>query len=99
MSAVSVEEWMLASDEERERIHKSWDTGKGEGRDIASSVASLFSKECIYNISEVDILDRDGEWFIHAYVVVDDYDNLKDRKNVEFLGFRVVFNSMNDYPD
>jgi len=98
MSVVSLEEWMHSSDEEREHIRKSWDTGKGEGRDIAGRVASLFSKECIYNISEVDILDRDGEWFIHAYVVVEDYDNLKDRKNVEFLGFRVMFNSMNDYP-
>ncbi|NOZ37309.1 MAG: hypothetical protein GXP11_04430 [Gammaproteobacteria bacterium] len=93
MSPINIEEWMHSSDEERARIHKSWDTRHGEGREIATKVASLFGKECIYNISEVDILDQDGEWLIDAYVVAEDYDNLKDRKNVEFLGFRVKFSS------
>ncbi len=91
MSSISIEEWMHSSDEERVRIHKSWDTSCGEGKEIASKVASLFSKECVYNISEVGILDHDGEWLMDAYVVAEDYDNLKDRKNVEFLGFRVTF--------
>ncbi len=93
MSSINIEEWMLSSDEERVQIHKSWNTRHGEGKDIAAKVASLFGKECIYNIAEVDILDQDGEWLIDAYVVAEDYDNLKDRKNVEFLGFRVKFSS------
>ncbi len=96
MSLISVEEWMNASDEERQRIHKSWDTSKGEGKEIASTVAGLFSKECVYNISEVNILNHNGEWLVDACVVADDYDNLKDRKNFEFLGFRVTFSSQED---
>ncbi len=100
MSSISVEEWMNASDEERASIHKAWDLSKGEGKEIASTVASLFSKECVYNISEVGIQNLDGEWWIDACVVPDDYDNLKDRKNFEFLGFRVKFScSPNQYED
>lgn len=93
MSSISIEEWMHSSDEDRSRMHKGWDASKGEGMEIASTVANLFSKECVYNISEVGILNRDGEWLIDACVVADDYDNLKDRKNFEFLGFRVTFSS------
>lgn len=93
MTSMSIEEWMDSSDEERTQTHKSWDTSHGEGKAIASKVASLFGKECIYNIAEVGILDNNGEWLIDAYVVAEDYDNLKDRKNVEFLGFRVKFSS------
>ncbi len=89
MSSISIEEWMHSSDEERGRIHKSWNAG--EGKEIVSKVASLFGKECVYNISEVGVLNSGGEWLIDAYVVAEDYDNLKDRKNVEFLGFRVKF--------
>ncbi|VAX14178.1 hypothetical protein MNBD_GAMMA24-2662 [hydrothermal vent metagenome] len=99
MSSITIEEWMHSSDEERARTHKSWDTRLGEGREIASKVASLFGKECIYNISTVDILDNDGEWLIDACVVAEDYDNLKDRKNVEFLGFRVKFSSAENQSD
>ncbi|VAX07459.1 hypothetical protein MNBD_GAMMA25-1111 [hydrothermal vent metagenome] len=94
MSVISVEEWMNASDEERSRIHKRWDTSKGEGKEIASTVASLFSKECVYNISEAGVLNLDGEWLIDACVVADDFESLKDRSNFEFLGFRVTFSCM-----
>ncbi len=93
MSSISIEEWMHSSDEERARMQKSWDASKGEGKEIASTVASLFSKECVYNISEVGILNNKGEWLIDACVVADDYENLKDRKNFEFLGFRVTFSN------
>ncbi len=94
MSSISVDEWMNSSDEERIRIHKSWNISQGEGKEIVSTVANLFSKECVYNISEVGILNHEGEWFIDACVVADDYDSLKDRKNFEFLGFKIKFSSM-----
>lgn len=98
MSLINIEEWMHSSDEERVRIHKSWNTSRGEGKEIVSKVASLFGKECVYNISEAGILDNGGEWLIDAYVVAEDYDNLKDRKNVEFLGFRVKFSRAENQP-
>lgn len=93
----NIEEWMHASDEERAAIHSRWNTENMEGKEIAEQVASLFSNECIYNIDAVNVVNKDGKWCIEAFVVVDDYDNLKGRTNVEFLGFGVIFNSMENF--
>ena len=97
MTNTNIEDWMHATDEERADIHNSWNTENLEGKAIAEQIASLLSKECVYNIDKVSVIDKDGKWFIEAFVVVDDYDNLKDRTNIEFLGFKIMFNSMANF--
>lgn len=89
MSETNIENWMNATDEERESIHAGWDIDNNEGREIVENVANLLKKECIYDVLEVKAIKSDGAWQILAYAD-SDYDSLKDRE-IEFLGFKLVF--------
>ena len=98
MSATDVENWMHASDEERTQTQTSWDIKNGDGKEIIDAVAALFKDECVYNVMEVAVDNSDTEWLIKCYVDEGDYETLKDRKNVQFLGFRIVFRNVNESP-
>ena len=94
MSEADIENWMHASDEERSQIQASWNIDNGDGKEVIAAVAALFKDECVYNVMEVDIDNSDTEWLIKCYVDPADYETLKDRKNVQFLGFRIVFRNI-----
>lgn len=91
-----LENWMHASDEEREQIQHGWNPALGEGKDIATEVAAMFRNECIYGIVESEALYKNDRWFIKAYAKPDDYESLKTRGAIEFLGFRVIFHNVNE---
>lgn len=91
-----IENWMHATDEERDELIQNWNMDAGEGREVVSKVASLFKHECIYGIEEVDVSNNKGVWLIEAYVLPADYENLKDRYNIEFLGFKINFRDINE---
>lgn len=91
-----IESWMHATDEERDETHAQWNIKAGEGKKIADKVAGLFKHECIYGIEEVDIANNHNRWSIDAYVSPEDYENLKDRYNIEFLGFKINFHDINE---
>jgi len=91
MTNISVEDWMHASDEEREKVRKSWDLEKGDGKEIVETVAGLFKDECVYNVAEVEVFQSDNEWLVGAYVDAQEYENLKDRTNIQFLGIKIAF--------
>lgn len=97
MSTLSLDDWMHASDDERETAIKNWDTSKDEGKDIVDRVATLFKKECVYNVLETKATVKDNHWVIEAFSETDDYETLKDRTNVEFLGFDIVFNHIDKF--
>jgi len=86
-----MENWLHATDDERETTHASWKVDTGEGKDIALGVATLLKEECVYNVGEIDVNTDSGRWIIHAFVDPDDYESLKNRTNIAFLGFRVAF--------
>lgn len=91
MNNPNMEEWLHSSDEERADIHRGWNVNGGEGKDIVSEIAGYFKDECVYNVDKVGVANHNGQWVIEAFVEADDYDTLKDRKNVTFLGFKIVF--------
>ena len=91
-----VENWMHASDEEREQIHQGWNPVAGDGKKIVDEVAKLFKNECIYGIVEAEVTHDDDRWSIKAYFEPEDYENLKNRYNIEFLGFKINFHDVNE---
>jgi len=94
MTNIDVDNWMHASDEERTEAIQSWNTANNEGQEIASRVATIFKGECVYNVLETKANVQDGKWVIEAFSETDDYETLKDRSNVTFLGFDIVFRHM-----
>lgn len=98
MSDIDVEEWMHASDEERAAFQASWDIHNGEGQSVITTVASLFKDECVYSVAEVDIDNSTSKWLIKCYVDSTDYETLKNRKNVRFLGFPIEFHNIDARP-
>lgn len=96
MTDNKIENWMHATDEERNEMHANWNIAAGEGKEIAYKVAGLFKNECIYGIDEVDLANSNHKWSIEAYVSPEDYENLKDRYNIEFLGFKINFHDINE---
>ena len=97
MSNVDVDNWMHASDDERTEAIQNWNTKIGEGQEIVARVATLFKGECVYNVLETKSVVQDGKWIIEAFSETDDYETLKDRQSVEFLGFNIVFKHIDDY--
>ena len=91
IQSVQLEEWLHASDEEREDLHRKWAVLNGDGKEIVEEIANLFKDECVYDINEVRTSHRNGEWTIEAFVDPDDYENLKNRQDIRFLGFKIVF--------
>ena len=96
MTDVDVENWMHFSDEERQELIKGWNIANGDGEEIITAVANLFRNECVYNIVSAAVGKHENRWVIDAYVEKSDYDNLKDRYNVGFLGFPIVFKNADD---
>ncbi len=93
----NLENWMHASDSERNDLHSAWNVNNDEGKNIADSVAKLFADECIYNVQQVTLSKHDNKWVIKAYVESADYENLKNRYNIDFLGFKIDFNDISNY--
>ena len=50
MSALDIENWMHATDEERSSTLSAWDVDKDEGKDFAEDVAALLIRECVYDV-------------------------------------------------
>lgn len=91
MLKTTLEDWLHASDQERIDIHETWNVEKDDGLEIVTAVANMFKDECVYDVSDVVVRHRLGKWVIGSFVSTDDYQNLKDRTNIEFLGFNIVF--------
>ena len=89
MSALDIENWMHATDEERLSTLSTWDVDKDEGKDVAEDVAALLIRECVYDVLRSEVIKTDGQWQILAYAD-SDYDSLKER-DIDFLGFKLVF--------
>jgi hypothetical protein len=89
MSEQEIENWMHASDEERNVILSGLNADKDEGRDLVESIALLLQKECVYDVTDVEAISTGGTWQILAHAD-SDYDSLKDR-DIDFLGFKLVF--------
>lgn len=96
MSENEIENWMHATDEERAEMQAKWNVSAGDGKKIVNKVAELFKNECIYRIEEVDIANNLDTLSIEAYVSPEDHENLMNRENVEFLGFRINFHDINE---
>jgi hypothetical protein len=97
MNKDELDDWMHASDNERTKTIQSWNTANKDGKEIVGRVATLFKNECVYNVRETSISVQDGKWVVEAFAETDDYETLKDRYNVEFLGFKIVFRHMDTY--
>ena len=91
MNEEQLEEWLNATDDEREAAHAGWKVDQGEGKEVAIGIAALLKEECVYNVNEVDVRTDKGRWVIKAFVDSSDYVNLKNRYNISFLGFHVSF--------
>ena len=89
MSALEIENWMHATDDERLSTLSNWDVDKNEGKDVAEDVAALLIRECVYDVLRSEVIKTDGKWQILAYAD-SDYDSLKER-DINFLGFKLVF--------
>jgi hypothetical protein len=98
MNTISLEDWFHSSDEERAEILSSWDTTNGDGSEIVAEVANLFKDECVYNVKEINIVNKNGLWVIEAFMKPEDYANVRHRQNMEFLGFKIAFNSVDNKP-
>ena len=97
MSNINVDDWMHASNEERTEAMQNWDTVNNDGQEIVTRVATMFKGECVYKVLETKASVQDGKWIIEAFSETDDYETLKDRKSIEFLGFTIIFKHINDY--
>ena len=91
MTSISFEEWLHASDAERDAYMESWRQAPEEGREIVAAVAELFQRECIYEVDAASADTDDSGWIIHAYINPDDYALLRQRKPGKFLGIPVRF--------
>jgi len=98
MNMNDVDNWMHASDDERAEVMRGWDVAKAEGREVANRVATLFKGECVYKVLETKVSARGGKWEIEAFSETEDYEMLINRKEMEFLGFSLVFRHIDDYP-
>ena len=85
---MNIDDWMHATDEERESARLSWNISSGDGQGIAS----IFTEECVYNVAETRASIKDGKWVIETFSDNENYEILKVRENISFLGFDSVFN-------
>jgi len=93
---MSIDDWMHAANEEREKAQQDWDINNGDGQDIANHIASIFTEECVYDVAETRAGIKDGKWVIETFSDNENYDTLKVRKNINFLGFDVVFSHIDE---
>ncbi|MDZ7750442.1 MAG: hypothetical protein U5S82_02010 [Gammaproteobacteria bacterium] len=91
MESISFEQWLHASDAERNAILAQWQSDPEAGRSIVAAVARLFQKECIYEVNAAEIAREGASWLINAYIDTDDYALLSKRKLVKFLGIPIRF--------
>ncbi len=97
MNMNDIDNWMHASDDERAEVIQAWDVANAEGREVAKRVATLFKGECVYKVLETGVSMQDDKWVIEAFSETDDYEMLTKRKEMEFLGFSIVFRHIDDY--
>ena len=88
---MNIDDWMHATDEERESARLSWNISVGDEQDIANHIASIFTEECVYDIAETRASIKDGKWVIETFSDNENYEKLKVRENISFLGFYSVF--------
>jgi len=93
---LTIDSWMHATDEEREANQQSWDINKGDGEEIANHIATMFANECVYEISNTRATIKNGKWVIETFSDNENYASLKNRKSINFLGFDIVFNHIDD---
>lgn len=89
---MNIDDWMHASDEERQSARQRWNTSNGDGQDIANHIASIFTEECVYDVTETRASIKDGKWVIETFSDNENYERLKVREDISFLGFDIVFN-------
>lgn len=97
MSSLDVENWMHATDSERNMAILKWTPSNAEGQEIVERVATLFKGECVYKVLETHASVIDNRWVIEAFSESDDYETLVQRENIEFLGFHIVFKHIDEY--
>ena len=88
---MNIEDWMHATDEERDTAHQNWNVQKAEGQEIADHIAHLFTDECVYDILKTRAIIKDGRWAIETFSGNESYVVLRKRKGINFLGFDIVF--------
>ena len=93
---MNIDDWMHATDEERVKSQLDWNVNNGDGEDIANHIANIFTDECIYDVTETRASVKDGKWVIESFSDDKHYDTLKARKNINFLGFDIVFSHVNE---
>ena len=89
--SITLEDWLHASDQDRTRLHADWSIDNDEGLEIVTKIANMFKEECVYSVREVEIRKKGSEWVIAALVSEEDFQNLKDRTNIDFLGINITF--------
>ena len=94
--SLTIDDWMHASDEERTENIKSWNLNNNEGQEIANYIANIFTDECVYDVSKTRASIKDGQWVIETFSDNESYDTLKVRKNINFLGFDIVFSHIDE---
>ena len=92
---MSIDEWMHATDEERETAHQNWNVHNAEGQEIADHIAHLLTDECVYDILKTRAIIKDDRCAIETFSDNESYDILKKRENINFLGFDIVFSHIN----
>lgn len=89
---MSYEEWLVLSQEERETLHRSWDTYAGERKAIAYMAAArlaLASPRKILNLQVGNY--HGGEYLLHMTVSKEEYASCPPMLEESFEGFRVVW--------
>ena len=88
---MNIDDWMHATDEERESARQRWNINNGDGQDIANHIASIFTEECVYDVAETRASIKEDKWVIETFSDNENYEKLKVRENISFLGFDIVF--------
>jgi hypothetical protein len=94
--AMSIDDWMHATEEERVAAQQSWNVENGDGKDIVKHIASIFTDECVYEVEKTRAGIKSGKWIIETFSDDHNYDTLKTRTNINFLGFDVLFYHIDD---
>ena len=88
---ISFEQWLHASDDERQAALAAWEAEPEAGRAIVTAVAVLFQRECIYEVEAAEAATDGGRWVINAFLGPDEFALLSGRKPTSFLGVPVRF--------
>jgi hypothetical protein len=87
---------MHASDEEREAELQNWNINNHDGKEIVQHIASIFTAECVYKITDTRATVKNGKWVIETFSDNENYTKLKNRKGIGFLGFDIIFSHIDE---